>query len=1406
MMSVLLSFQQFDISAVAAASEVPNLELDFKALQQEVLSGKTADFELNVKVTGSQTTLTNGKLVVILPKHPEVPVTYSQIPNGVPDATLTIAGVSPIYNAQNATLTYNFKELKSGQVYKTIIQAVPELGKTPVSDKEKNLEADASVKVDQYADALNSGKKTTKVISNGAVSANTTTSETAKESTATSETAKESTATSETAKESTATSETAKESFATSGTEKESTATSETAKESFATSGTEKESTTTSETAKESTATSETEKESTTTSETAKESTATSETEKESTTTSETAKGSTATSETEKESTTTSETAKGSTTTLKTAVAFNATLGTANLELYLNSLQQEVLSGKTANYELNVKVTGSQTTLTNGQMVVNLPKHPEVPIIYPQIQNGVPNETLTIDGVSPIYNAQNGTLTYNFPELVSGQVYKTIIQVIPELGKTPVSDKDKNIRNLESNASIKVDQYAEALDSGKKTTMVISNGAVGISKTYTSTKKYSNNSWTLSTDAPVQGDLGGWTIKASIPKTDAGLSYIQENGKIRIVDQIPAGLVFDSTLQDSGFTGVYNSSNNTVTWEFDAPTFAEQELVSINGNLFTKELKINLKFDSSIPDFSTITNTATATYQPYRIGNISNISTSGSSDIMIASGGGPTPDVNGQYYYGVHRGPLDGSSGKINNDNNNLNYIPTVTDEAYLRFFSPSVIGPYGMNYRINSGAWQNNNSQYPYQQIIDSGYKTYTMEYTIDSKLDLTELLLVKPYEFYNTSVAKRPLTQIPDTFVQLKINGVWKSEYPIQFPISNQVGTNTGKLDVTQFGKDGHVEAFRVIYRNASGKMYGTVNSFYNVVKGAVGQTANSVKNYFELNDGTKIEREPIDDSSPMGNRHVNIVQNSSEDPLVQSSIQFVDSGGKPLTTGSNVQRGNNRIQIQFQNNAASQANITGPLELVALLPKGINILDQPNMLYSNNSVNPTYQVIGEVNGQQQIKFTWDNQRLLPGEKITANFDVDVTRTALSNLELQVYGFSANTGLQVPTSQGNVYTKSVLETDTNDLNQNGNTTQPRVKSANKYSIVKNDNLQIMKQVKGSLDDEFSLFGYTNPDGDVTYRFNLTNTTNEIIEQFMFLDVLPSVGDLGITDNTERGSKFETTLKGPISFAGTKWQDQVTVYYSMSKNPKRDDLYATVDYSVGSTPQPNPAGAEDPNWMLASAVTNWNDIHSFKIVMNDGVQWLEGQDIQFDVEAKAPALPVDTALFDEKTPEVDRAAWNSFAVTTNELLAVEPLRVGVIMKAQPGSLEITKVDDQTGKVLSGATFELRKYESDSSTQYSVIASGTTDGVGKLLLKDIPLGSYKLVETKAPNDHMLLRDPIDVNITTSGEVVKLTVKNSKIGWEIPKTGGIGTTLFYGIGVLLMITALFLLLRKRSRNK
>ena len=41
---------------------------------------------------------------------------------------------------------------------------------------------------------------------------------------------------------------------------------------------------------------------------------------------------------------------------------------------------------------------------------------------------------------------------------------------------------------------------------------------------------------------------------------------------------------------------------------------------------------------------------------------------------------------------------------------------------------------------------------------------------------------------------------------------------------------------------------------------------------------------------------------------------------------------------------------------------------------------------------------------------------------------------------------------------------------------------------------------------------------------------------------------------------------------------------------------------------------------------------------------------------------------------------------------------------------------------------------------------------------------------------------MLLRDPIEIEITEAVKKQKITVKNAKNNWVIPNTGGSGTTI------------------------
>lgn len=121
------------------------------------------------------------------------------------------------------------------------------------------------------------------------------------------------------------------------------------------------------------------------------------------------------------------------------------------------------------------------------------------------------------------------------------------------------------------------------------------------------------------------------------------------------------------------------------------------------------------------------------------------------------------------------------------------------------------------------------------------------------------------------------------------------------------------------------------------------------------------------------------------------------------------------------------------------------------------------------------------------------------------------------------------------------------------------------------------------------------------------------------------------------------------------------------------------------------------------------------------------------------------------------------------------------------------GTLAITKVNglDPT-MVLAGGSFELQ--HADGTIVQDINGndlSGTTDSEGKLSWTDIPYGTYKLVETEAPDGFNLLDEDIEIVIDSDHIEVSLTIENVPVQ-ELPNTGGMGTTVFTLIGLALML--------------
>ncbi|MEJ9111210.1 choice-of-anchor A family protein [Bacillus paramobilis] len=233
------------------------------------------------------------------------------------------------------------------------------------------------------------------------------------------------------------------------------------------------------------------------------------------------------------------------------------------------------------------------------------------------------------------------------------------------------------------------------------------------------------------------------------------------------------------------------------------------------------------------------------------------------------------------------------------------------------------------------------------------------------------------------------------------------------------------------------------------------------------------------------------------------------------------------------------------------------------------------------------------------------------------------------------------------------------------------------------------------------------------------------------------------------------------------------------------------------VEIKIGNKKLPDPMGkmklvkvdTSDKNKKLAGAKFHIED--SNKKVVGELVTDGQGETISKE-------LPIGNyTLVEVEAPKGYELLKDKIAVKIEKDTVVE-IKIGNKKLPDPtGQFEIEKVDDRDSNLkLKGAVFQVLDKEGKEVTRL------TTDEKGKVISNQLVLGKYTIKEIKAPNGYMLLRDPIEIEITEAVRTQKLTVKNVKNNWVIPNTGGSGTTSFYVIGFVLMFGVLYFC--KKSR--
>ena len=175
-------------------------------------------------------------------------------------------------------------------------------------------------------------------------------------------------------------------------------------------------------------------------------------------------------------------------------------------------------------------------------------------------------------------------------------------------------------------------------------------------------------------------------------------------------------------------------------------------------------------------------------------------------------------------------------------------------------------------------------------------------------------------------------------------------------------------------------------------------------------------------------------------------------------------------------------------------------------------------------------------------------------------------------------------------------------------------------------------------------------------------------------------------------------------------------------------------------------------------------------------------------------------------------------------------------------------AIALKKVNNK-GVALPGAVFEFPFYvKSTADANGAYIYAGTTAGAGLtnqittpdsgvIVVKGVKSGSYEITEVTAPAGYNKLTAPVTVHaVKTSststhttvyldkdGNVVDVSAKEievkvdidtiaatavvvvNKAGTELPSTGGMGTTVFYVLGAVLVLGAVVLLVTKKRMS-
>ena len=301
---------------------------------------------------------------------------------------------------------------------------------------------------------------------------------------------------------------------------------------------------------------------------------------------------------------------------------------------------------------------------------------------------------------------------------------------------------------------------------------------------------------------------------------------------------------------------------------------------------------------------------------------------------------------------------------------------------------------------------------------------------------------------------------------------------------------------------------------------------------------------------------------------------------------------------------------------------------------------------------------------------------------------------------------------------------------------------------------------------------------------------------------------------DVVSTVAADGSTAVKIVLKNFIQYKDQK-DAPITVSYTATLNEQADltaagnvnEVQLTYsndpNYSYQGTDEPDPNDPDEPTGVTPKVETKTfsTAVQLTKVDADNPSKALTGAKFLIDGEKQNVAL-INKQVFEE-------AADGTYYMLTDGTYTTE---------APNGNDDLYDSTSKKYNLISKVTKEVTKEQ--------VAAEGYVNANGLLTVEGLNAGTYTITELVAPEGYNLLKQPISLVIdsvvdqdtkscvwsaTVDGEnaaiennVIKLTVKNNQ-GSELPSTGGIGTTLFYVLGGMLVLSACVILITRKRVN-